>query len=98
MKVRLSEDALADLEGIRAWVATDNPEAADRILLRVFETIRLLASFPRMGRAGRNQGMRERPVTGLPYVIVYQVDEGADLVSIEAVFHGARDGSPGITG
>ncbi|MGD9738066.1 MAG: type II toxin-antitoxin system RelE/ParE family toxin [Bauldia sp.] len=90
MKVRLTEEALADLEGIRDWVAKDSPAAAERVVLRIFQTLRLLASFPRMGRAGRNPGMRERPVTGLPYIVVYEVDDAADVLTVTAVFHGSR--------
>jgi hypothetical protein len=30
-------------------------------------------------------------VPGLPYIIVYQVRENEELVSVDAVFHGAQD-------
>ena len=42
-----------------------------------------------MGRSGRLPGTREFPVTNLPYLIVYEV--GAEVVTILAVFHAARD-------
>jgi plasmid stabilization system protein ParE len=40
---------------------------------------------------GRAQGTYEWVVVGLPYIIVYEVDQAADEVAIIAVFHGARD-------
>jgi toxin ParE1/3/4 len=42
-----------------------------------------------MGHVGRFSDTRELTVTGLPYVIVYQV--AGDTVTVLAVFHGARD-------
>ena len=44
-----------------------------------------------MGHAGRVRGTYEWVVVGLPYVIVYEVDEVGGQVAIIAVFHGAQD-------
>ena len=44
-----------------------------------------------MGHAGRARETYEWVVVGLPYVIVYEIDETADEVAIIAVFHGAQD-------
>lgn len=43
-----------------------------------------------IGHAGRDSGTYEWVVVGLPYIIVYEVDEAAEDVSIVAVFHGAQ--------
>jgi len=50
-----------------------------------------LAFFPYMGRPGRVPGTREWVVHGLPYVIVYQVDELLDELTVLAIFHGAQN-------
>jgi toxin ParE1/3/4 len=47
--------------------------------------------LPHMGHVGRARGTLEWVVVGLPYVIVYEIDEGAGEVAIIAVFHGAQD-------
>src|SRR5688572_9138715 len=58
---------------------------------RVFTSTELLASFPYMGRAGRDEGTREWVVPRLPYIVVYEVHEDTGEVIVIAVFHGAQD-------
>ena len=49
-----------------------------------------LASFPWRGRRGLAPDTREL-VAASPYLLVYEVDEAAGVVSILRVWHGARD-------
>ena len=44
-----------------------------------------------MGRPGRAPDTREWVVHGLPYLIVYRVDETKDELTVLAIFHGAQD-------
>ena len=44
-----------------------------------------------MGLRGKAPGTRELVVHGLPYVIVYRVDEELDELTVVAIFHGAQD-------
>src|ERR1700680_5279115 len=44
-----------------------------------------------MGHVGRALDTHEWVVPGLPYIIVYQVRENEELVSVDAVFHDAQD-------
>jgi toxin ParE1/3/4 len=44
-----------------------------------------------MGRRGRARGTHEWVVRGLPYIVVYRIDEALDELKILAVFHGAQD-------
>lgn len=85
------ERALADLEGIFDWIAQDDPATARAVVDRVFASIEHLASFPQMGRAGRDAGTREWVVPRLPYIVVYEVDPEREQVLVVAVFHGAQD-------
>jgi addiction module RelE/StbE family toxin len=92
MKVALRDKAVADLEAIHAYIAKDSPQNAGKVLLRILETITdFIAIFPGVGHAGRVKGMRELPVSGLPYIIVYRVDAVRGVVHVESVVHGARD-------
>lgn len=43
-----------------------------------------------MGHVGNAPGTYEWVVTGLPYIVVYEVDSDNDEVKITAVFHGAQ--------
>jgi hypothetical protein len=44
-----------------------------------------------MGHAGRARGTLEWVVPGLPYILVYEVNDADDLLVITAVFHGAQN-------
>ncbi len=87
----LDDRALGDLEGIFRWIAQDNPRAAKAVVDRIFASTELLASFPSMGRAGRDAGTREWVVPRLPYIVVYEVAHDRGEVIVVAVFHGAQD-------
>jgi plasmid stabilization system protein ParE len=42
----LHPEAYADLDDIRGYIAQDNPDAADRIVTEIFDTIRGLVDLP----------------------------------------------------
>ncbi len=91
MRLIFDDRALADLEEIYNWIAQDNRQSAKAVVERVYASIELLASFPYMGRLGRDESTREWVVPRLPYIVVYEVHEQRDEVIIAAVFHGAQD-------
>jgi addiction module RelE/StbE family toxin len=91
MKLIFDDRALGDLEGIYHWIAQDSPKSAKAVVDRIFASTELLASFPYMGRAGRDEGTREWVVPRLPYIVVYEVHEDRGGVIVVAVFHGAQD-------
>jgi plasmid stabilization system protein ParE len=91
MRIALREEAVADLEGIHAFIAKDSPRNADKVRSRIWLAItHLIAAFPDIGRVGQVEDTRELPVRGLPYVVVYQFDEARGVVNIVNVLHGAR--------
>jgi toxin ParE1/3/4 len=59
MKVVIRESAFVDLEVISAWIATDNPGAAQSVLRRIFDAIDRLGEFPGLGHDGKVPGTRE---------------------------------------
>ena len=46
---QLHPEAFADLEDIRAYIAEDNPDAADRVISEIFDVIRSLVLSPNPG-------------------------------------------------
>ncbi|MDY0242519.1 MAG: type II toxin-antitoxin system RelE/ParE family toxin [Rhodospirillaceae bacterium] len=89
MRLVFAEPAERDLGNIIDYIALDNPAAAEKVFRAIITTAGRLTRFPEIGRIGRVSGTYELIVTGLPYLIVYQVT--ADTITVVAVFHGARD-------
>ena len=90
MTVRLhwSELALNDREEIFRYIASDSPDAAVEVDLRIREQTRTLLSFPAAGRPGRVRKTRELVIHGTPYIAAYRIDK--DRIVILRVLHGAR--------
>jgi toxin ParE1/3/4 len=91
MKVVIREAAYDDLDRIYAWIAKDRPRSAHAAVERILQSADRLGRFPHLGHAGRVSGTFEWVVTGLPYIIVYRLDDPANVVDVIAVFHGAQD-------
>lgn len=89
MRVDWSDEALTDLLDAYAFIAADNPLAAERVQDRLVNVARTLSDLPNRGRAGRKVGTRELMVSGTPYLIVYTI--GGEAVTILRLWHGARE-------
>lgn len=89
MRVRWTRRATNALTAIRSHIATDNPEAARALWVRVRSFVDTkLTDHPMMGRPGRVEGTRES-VVHRNYLIVYRVTE--DAIDIVAVRHAAQE-------
>ena len=86
----LHPEAFNDLDEVRAYIANDDPDVADRVITEIFERFRTLVPFP-------HQGHRRADLTSGPlrftriydYLIAYAPDEKP--LWIIAVLHGHRD-------
>lgn len=76
------------LQEIRAYVARDKPDAAERLATRIVALVELLKEHPHLGRAGQEPGVRELVVGGTPYLIFYRVR--AKRVTITTIWPGAQ--------
>jgi toxin ParE1/3/4 len=87
----VSHRADADLRDIWRYIATDDPAAADRVLLRLDERTQVLQRFPRIGpaRGDIRKGLR-MPVEG-NYLILYEFNARRDEIEIIAVVDGRRE-------
>jgi len=79
--------ALADLEDIRRYIGTFNPQAAQGIAGRMIAVRNSLIDLPNRGRPVLGTELREIAVV-YPYIIRYRVD--GDRVLILRVLHGRR--------
>ena len=80
--------ARARLREIRAYVALDKPEAAERLATRIVAILEALRNQPYLGRVGAEPGIRELVIGGTPYIILYRVD--GQRVVISTIWHGAQ--------
>jgi plasmid stabilization system protein ParE len=86
---RLHPDVVSDLEEIWDYIAEDNPDAADRAVADIFESLQTLVRFP-------HQGFQRPDLTPRPlrfklvsdFLIAYAPDEAPLLVL--AILHGSR--------
>jgi len=85
----LHPEAFADLDDIRDYIAQRNPDAADRVISEIFDTMRGLVPFPHQGH--RRPDLTSRPLRFTlvrEYLIAYAPEEIP--VWVVAVMHGRR--------
>lgn len=87
---RLTPEAQANVDKIGAFIASDNVEAALRVLDAFDDAFALLAATPEIGH--KREDLTKRPVKfwGVySYLIVY--DPASAPLTIVAVLHGSQD-------
>src|SRR5690349_266029 len=92
-RVRLTQQALDDLEEIHAFIAKDSPQNAALMIERIFDSIDLLEIFPHRTVVERQTPSLKYPVRSLPvkpYVIYFRVIDEEHVVVIRHIRHGAR--------
>jgi plasmid stabilization system protein ParE len=92
-QLRLTSQAARDLREIVAYIARDNPVAAERFGLALVEKAELLQKFPLLGK--KVQGTEnDRVLVEDPILIFYQPDNAAGVIVIKRFWHGARGAPP----
>jgi toxin ParE1/3/4 len=76
------------LRKIRAYVARDKPQAAERLALRIVAMVEALRNHPHLGRVGAEPGIRELVIASTPYLILHSVQ--GERVIISTIWHGAQ--------
>ncbi|MBF0181430.1 MAG: type II toxin-antitoxin system RelE/ParE family toxin [Magnetococcales bacterium] len=74
------------------WIRADNPDAARAFRKAIDDATRLLGTHPQVGRERPellHPPARFLPLTGFPYVLIYDADRVPPLIL--RVLHGARD-------
>ncbi len=88
MIVVWSPRAISHLVALRAYIARDNPPAANKVADTLLSAVERLADLPNLGRPGRVAGTRELVVPGTSSVIPYRLR--GHRLEIIAVFHGRQ--------
>jgi len=84
--VRFNRGALADIDGIAAYIAERNPRAAAELIERFEAVANLLGQSPEIGARTERPNLRKF-VAG-SYLLVYEIT--ATEIVIHYVRHGAR--------
>ena len=90
MTVRWTARARTDLAEIHRFIATDSPQAAERVAQAIVAAGRRLVQFPKSGRVvpeSLTHGIRE--VLAPPYRILYVIRERS--VYVLGVIHSKRE-------
>lgn len=88
LEVAWLRKALRNLDEEAAYIARDNPLAAQQVVARIMHAAGVLARHPGLGRPGRVHGTRELPVPKTRYLIPYRVR--GRRIEILRVFHTSR--------
>jgi plasmid stabilization system protein ParE len=95
IRARFSPRAARDLEEISGYIATDSPEAAERVRRIILNTADLLAQHPELGRRIRKAATRHSQIRWFVvpkfhnYLIFYQPFQ--KTVMVVRVLHAAQD-------
>jgi toxin ParE1/3/4 len=90
-EIEWSNRANRALDEIHAYIAADNPSAADRLIGKITSRVAQLESIPRLGTPypdGSQPLVRQLIVK--PYRIFYRIHEERLLIQILDVWHSAR--------
>ena len=88
-----TEPALSDLDAIADYIALDKPEAARRLVQRVFEHVEQLTIYSRSGSVSRElRGSRYRQIVEPPCRVFYRYD--GEQVFILHVIRGEKQLRP----
>jgi len=88
--VRWTDEALRDLDTILAYIEQYNPMAAIDLVEAIIASGNSLKFFPARNPIRHATGIRERPVLGTRYVLLYRI-LGDEQVIVLSVRHGARE-------
>ncbi len=90
-KIVWTDRSLAKLEQLVEYIAENDPFAAEKMGLRIYEKTLLLSQFPYLGarflKLERND-IREIAIP--PFRVIYQILDEPKTVSILTVWHGAQ--------
>jgi plasmid stabilization system protein ParE len=81
LRIKYTKLAAEDLKNGYEHIFSENPAAARDVIVRIMQTLDMLATEPRIGHAGRVEGTYEFLVLNTPYIIVYMV-EGKDIIVV----------------
>jgi toxin ParE1/3/4 len=91
-ELRWTREAEQWLKDIHDYIAGDNPAAAQKVIVGIYDKAQLLRKFPELGHKYRSEPEGEiRILLYGHYRIAYLIRTDGKLIDILGVFHGALD-------
>ena len=93
MKIVLSARVEADIAHQLSYgISIYGRKTAEQTFTRVDRFLtRFLSSYPRVGRKLAEGDMYESWIARTPFVVIYRVDDEAEVITVLALFHHAQD-------
>ncbi len=90
MRIRWTNPARRALAAHVAYIAADDPDAAEGVRNAIVAAVERLTDQPHLGRIGRRAGTRELVIPSFPaYIVVYRVTETE--IRMTRVWHGRQN-------
>lgn len=89
--LHVSKQAEDELREIWRYIAADNMDAADRLLMRIDDRLQVLREFPGIGTLRDDIRPGFRMLVEGNYLLLYDYDEANDDVELVSVIDGRRD-------
>lgn len=89
--VALTERALQDLEQVVAFLARKSPSAAERLGLKLVETVFALDQMPYRGKPLRGRPGYRRVLHPPRYLVFYRLDEAQRAVEVVRIWDARQD-------
>ena len=90
-EIRWTEEAYRWLRDIFDYIATDNPDAAQRVVAGIYEKAQLLRQFPEIGYKYRSEPEGEIRILLYGHYRITYLIKGSESIEVLGVFHGALD-------
>ena len=88
MRIRWTTPATKELAAAHDYIAAENPQAAQKTTMKIWEAVEMPGRHPGAGRKGRVTGTRELVIVSTPFIVGYRIEK--DEVWVLAVMHAAR--------
>lgn len=87
----VSRRAEDELRQIWRYIASENPQAADRLLLRIGDKFQRLRDFPGIGTLRDDIRPGFRMLVEGNYLLLYEHDTANDAIELVAIIDGRQD-------
>lgn len=89
--IRWTDEAYTWLQDIFQYVASDNPDAAHRVISGIYTKVQLLGEYPKSGSKYREEVEGDIRILLYGHYRIAYLHNNDNTVDILGVFHGALD-------